>query len=173
MSDNNTTYKEEKFVTWDDVQEHCRSLAEKILAMDKKFDKILVITRGGMFPAGILARELEIRRIENICIDTYDIKDSQKIKVPTLLKPAADEFLRDVIVVDDLADTGATLKMVRDLTRDSLVVTIFAKPAGESLVDLFQERVAQNIWVRFPWDTEKGSRFVTPLAQRSKAGIKP
>lgn len=169
MSDKTTTYNEEKFVTWDDVQDHCRGLAEKILGMGQKFDKILVITRGGMFPAGILARELEIRCIENICIDTYD---SQNIKTPTLLKPAAREFLKDVIVVDDLADTGATLKMVRDMTSDSLVVTIFAKPAGESLVDLFHERVAQNVWVRFPWDTEKGSRFVKPLAQRGSPALK-
>ncbi len=166
MSEKAPTYKEEKYVTWDEVQEHCRALAQRILDMGRNFDKMLVITRGGMAPASVLARELEIRRIENICVDTYDIVDSQKIKMPKLLKPAADEFLSDVLVVDDLADTGTTLKLVREMTVNPLVVTIFAKPAGESLVDLFQERVAQNVWVRFPWDTEKGSRFVKPLAQR-------
>lgn len=165
MSEKSATYIEEKFVTWDEVQEHCRGIASDILAMEKKFDKILVITRGGMFPAGILARELEIRRIENICVDTYDLKDSKKIKTPVLLKPAAEEFLSDVLIVDDLADTGATLNMIREMTTDSLVVTIFAKPAGERLVDVFREKVAQNVWVRFPWDTEKGSKFVQPLAR--------
>ncbi len=167
MSGKSPAYIEEKYVTWTEVQEHCRAIATEILALDKKFDKILVITRGGMFPAGILARELEIRRIENICVDTYDLKDSQKIKTPVLLKPAAAEFLSDVLIVDDLADTGTTLKMIRDMTKDSLVVTIFAKPAGESLVDVFREKVAQNVWVRFPWDTENGSTFVQPLARRS------
>ena len=162
MSDPTKAYNAEKFVTWDDVQSHCRSLAQKILAMDKPFKKMLVITRGGMFPAGILARELEIRQIENICIDTYDL---QKIKTPTLLKAPSAEFCRDVLIVDDLADTGTTLKMVRGMTEDSLIVTIFAKPAGESLVDLFHGQVEQDVWVRFPWDTEKG-RFVKPLAQR-------
>lgn len=167
MSEKSPTYIEEKYVTWDEVQEHCRAIAADILAMDRRFDKMLVITRGGMFPAGILARELEIRRIENICVDTYDLKESQKIKTPVVLKPAADEFMSRVLIVDDLADTGTTLKMIREMTQDSLVVTIFAKPAGESLVDLFREKVAQNVWVRFPWDTEKGSRFVQPLARRS------
>ena len=166
MSEKGTVYNEEKFVTWDEVQDHCRSLAQRILDMGRNFKKILVITRGGMFPAGVLARELEIRHIENICIDTYDSKDSQKMKVPTLLKPAAEEYLSDVLIVDDLADTGTTLQMVRDMTQNALVVTIFAKPKGESLVDLFHGRVAQNVWVRFPWDTEKGSKFVKPLAQR-------
>lgn len=157
------TYNQEKYVTWDEVQSHCRALAEKILAGDKKFAKMLVITRGGMFPAGILARELEIRQIENVCIDTYD---AQNIKVPTLLKRPSDDFCRDVLVIDDLADTGSTLKMVRDMVSDSLIVTIFAKPAGESLVDLFHEQVGQNVWVRFPWDTENGKTFVKPLALR-------
>ena len=163
MSYPSTSYNTEKFVSWDDVQNHCRGLARKILMRDKPFTKMLVITRGGMFPAGILARELEIRQIENICIDTYDL---QKIKRPTLLKAPSAEFCRDVLIVDDLADTGATLKIIRGMVEDSLIVTIFAKPAGESLVDLFHEQVAQNVWVRFPWDTENG-RFVKPLAQRS------
>lgn len=161
MSDKAPTYNEEMFVTWDDVQDHCRSLARRILDTGRKFDKILAITRGGMFPAGILARELEIRRVENICIDTYD---AQNIKTPTLLKAPAPEYLHDVLVVDDLSDKGVTLKLVRSMTTNPLVVTIFAKPAGESLVDLFHERVAQKVWVRFPWDTEKGSKFVKPLA---------
>ncbi|HEY0900512.1 MAG TPA: xanthine phosphoribosyltransferase [Micavibrio sp.] len=169
MSNEQTPYTQEKYVTWDDVQAHCRKLAADILGLEKKYEKILVITRGGMFPAGILARELEIRRIENICVDTYELQDSQKIKQPALLKPAATEYLKDVLIVDDLADTGATLKMVRDMTTDALVVTIFAKPAGESLVDLFSERVAQKVWVRFPWDTEKGQQFVQPLARKPPA----
>lgn len=166
MSDQSPTYKEEKYVTWDEVQEHCRALAQRILDQGRHFEKMLVITRGGMAPASVLARELEIHNIENICVATYDSKDPQKIKEPRLLKAPLTEFLSDVLVVDDLADTGTTLKMIRNMTTNPLVVTIFAKPAGESLVDLFQERVAQNVWVRFPWDTEKGSRFVKPLAQR-------
>lgn len=173
MSDEVTVYKQEKFVTWDDVQAHCRALAQRILDTGRHFDKMLVITRGGMAPASVLARELEIRRIENFCIDTYDLKDSQSIKVPKILKDAAPEFLEDVLIVDDLADTGTTLKLVREKTKNSLVVTIFAKPAGESLVDMFQESVAQNVWVRFPWDTEKGSKFVKPLATRDNPAAKP
>ena len=119
MSNKSPVYNEEKFVTWDEVQEYCRSLAQRILDTGRTFDKILAITRGGMFPAGILARELEIRRVENICIDTYD---AQNIKTPTLLKPAAPEYLTNVLVVDDLSDKGVTLKMVRSMTTNPLVL---------------------------------------------------
>lgn len=163
------TYNAERFVTWDEIQSGCLELARKILTRDQTFNKILVITRGGLFPAGILARELEIREIETICVDTYD---AQNRKTPTLLKAPAADFRQNVLIIDDLVDSGATLGLVKNMITDSLVVTLFAKPEGEPLVDLFHERVAQNIWVRFPWDTEPdagaGRRFRTPLAPSSK-----
>lgn len=152
-------YSAEKFVTWDEIQGRCLELARQIMAAGPVPDKILTITRGGLFPAGILARELDIRRIETVCIDTYD---TQTRKEPVLLKLPAADFLQNVLVVDDLVDTGATLKLLRGMLKDSLVVTIFAKPEGEPLVDLYHEKVEQHIWVRFPWDTYR--QYVKPLA---------
>lgn len=158
------TYNAEKYVTWDEIQGRCLDLARQILQTGKTYKKILVITRGGMFPAGILARELDIRHIETVCIDTYD---TQTRKEPVLLKTPAADYTRDVLVVDDLVDTGATLKMLRSMLQDSLVVTIFAKPEGETLVDLYHEKIAQNIWVRFPWDTYR--QYVKPLAHETRS----
>ncbi|MCM2344268.1 MAG: xanthine phosphoribosyltransferase [Alphaproteobacteria bacterium] len=152
-------YNAEKFVTWDEIQGRCLELARQILQTGKTYKKILVITRGGMFPAGILARELDIRHIETVCIDTYD---SQTRGEPVLLKEPAADYTKNVLVVDDLVDTGATLTMLRGMLTDSLVVTIFAKPEGEALVDLYHEKIEQNIWVRFPWDTYR--QYVKPLA---------
>lgn len=152
-------YNAEQYVTWDDIQNHCRALAHRIIEQKCPYRKILVITRGGMFPAGILARELDIRHIETVCIDTYD---TQNRKEPKLLKAPSPEFQQNVIVVDDLVDTGTTLKLLRTMLKDSLVTTIFAKPEGEALVDLYHAKVAQNVWVRFPWDTYR--QYVKPLA---------
>lgn len=154
-------YKEEKYVTWEEIQEQCRGLAQKILEQRIPYRKILAITRGGLFPAGILARELDIRHVESVCIDTYQFQERGE---PVMLKAPAPEYCQDVIVVDDLADSGATLQMLRQHLDNSLIVTIYVKPKGESLVDLFHEKVAQNVWVRFPWDTERGNKYVAPLA---------
>lgn len=158
------TYHAEKYVTWDEIQGRCLDLARQIMAQDRKFSKILVITRGGMFPAGILARELDIRHIETVCIDTYD---TQSRKEPTLLKAPSPDYCRDVLVVDDLVDTGTTLKLLKSMLSDPLVVTLFAKPEGEALVDLYHEKIAQDVWVRFPWDTYR--QYVKPLAHTTPA----
>ncbi len=79
-----------------------------------------------------------------------------------MLKPPAPDFRQDVLVVDDLADTGATLKLLRDMLTDCTVVTLFAKPDGAALVDLYHQDIAQDVWVRFPWDTYR--QYVKPLA---------
>lgn len=152
-------YSAEKFVTWDEIQGRCLELARQIIATGKTPEKILTITRGGLFPAGILARELDIRHIETVCIDTYN---TQTRKEPVLLKAPSADYTQNVLVVDDLVDTGTTLKMLRGLLVNPLIVTIFAKPEGEPLVDLYHEKVDQHVWVRFPWDTYR--QYVKPLA---------
>ncbi|MDB5492178.1 MAG: xanthine phosphoribosyltransferase [Micavibrio sp.] len=154
-------YKNEKYVTWDDIQGQCRDLARRLLEMNCPHLKILAITRGGLFPAGILARELDIREVESVCIDTYQMQERGE---PVMLKPPAPEFCDGVIVVDDLADTGATLQMLRRHLKNALIVTVYTKPQGEDLVDLYHEKVAQDTWVRFPWDTDHGRAYVKPLA---------
>lgn len=155
-------YKAEKYVTWDEIQDQCRGLAQKILERKIPYRKILAITRGGLFPAGILARELDIRHVESVCIDTYQMQERGD---PVMLKAPAADYCNDVIVVDDLADRGVTLRMLKAQLGNCFIVTVYAKPLGESLVDLFHERVEQNVWVRFPWDTEAGNKYVAPLAQ--------
>jgi xanthine phosphoribosyltransferase len=157
-------YRSEKYVTWDEIQGQCRDLARRILAQQCPYRKILAITRGGLFPAGILARELDIRHVESVCIDTYQMQERGD---PVMLKPPAPDYYRDVIVVDDLTDTGATLQMLRPLLTNSLIVTVYTKPLGEDLVDLFYERVEQDVWVRFPWDTD-GRAYVRPLAYEDR-----
>src|SRR4051812_32130941 len=99
MSENKAGYKEEKYVTWDEIQGQCRGLAQKILEQKVPYRKILAITRGGLFPAGILARELDIRHVKSFCIDTYQLQERGE---PVMLKPPAAEYCHDVIVVDDL-----------------------------------------------------------------------
>ncbi|MDP9196754.1 MAG: xanthine phosphoribosyltransferase [Pseudomonadota bacterium] len=163
-----TGYTADKYVTWDDVQDRCRILAHRIMEQGCPYKKILAITRGGFFPAGILARELDIRNVETVCIDTYTV--SAQRGDPVILKPPAPEYTDEVIVVDDLVDTGSTLALLKQHLKRFITVTIFAKPRGESLVDLYHEKVPQDTWVRFPWDTYR--QYVKPLALMRDAGEK-
>ena len=160
-----TSPRSEIFVSWDEIQSLCHTLASEIISKGLRRDKILAITRGGLFPAGLLARELNVKRIETIGVVTYDagsagIGDAGKAN---LVKEPDSEFLKDCLIIDDLVDTGTTLDFIRPKTTDCIFATVFAKPQGEDRVDLFAKAVAQETWIRFPWDTRR--QFVEPLVK--------
>ena len=114
------------------------------------------ITRGGLVPAAIVARELEIRVIETISIASYNHQQQGGLQV---LKSISPEIMKagetgKLLVIDDLVDTGSTMKLVRELLPTALVATVYAKPLGRPLVDTFITEVSQDTWIYFPWDLE-------------------
>ena len=114
-------------------------------------------------PAAIIARELDIRLVDTICLSSYDWKE-RKGEVNTLKSFEGDGT--DWLIIDDLVDTGQTARVVREIVPAAHFATIYAKPAGRPLVDTFITEVSQDTWILFPWDTE--SQFVVPLAGRDK-----
>ena len=113
---------------------------------------MVAITRGGMAPAMIVARELDIRTVDTISVKSYDW---QKQAEAELLKPPDAGLMGDgtgILVVDDLVDTGKTLELVRRLYPKAHFATVYAKPQGRSMVDTYITEVSQDTWIFFPWD---------------------
>lgn len=149
-------------VSWDQFHRDARALAWRLSGAGP-FEVIVTITRGGLVPAAIVARELGIRVIETISISSYRDKAQGELSV---LKAIAAEILAresGVLVVDDLVDTGATARIVRDLLPRAHFATVYAKPQGRPLVDTFITEVSQDTWIYFPWDT--GLAFVPPIRE--------
>jgi xanthine phosphoribosyltransferase len=121
----------------------------------------VAITRGGLVPASIIARELEIRLVDTVCISSYDFQQQGDINV--LKSP--DLKGDDLLLIDDLVDTGQTARIVRDLLPSAHFATVYAKPAGRPLVDTFITEVSQDTWILFPWDTE--SQFIEPIISKA------
>src|SRR5205823_12051465 len=120
-------------VSWDEFHRDARALAWR-LAGSGPFLAIVCITRGGLVPAGIVARELGIRLIETVCIASYNHVTQGELKV---LKDVAQSVVaigggrgKGVLIVDDLVDTGRTAKVVRDILPDAHFATVYAKPMG-------------------------------------------
>jgi xanthine phosphoribosyltransferase len=150
-------------VTWDQLHRDARALAWRL--MDRPaFRGVVAITRGGLIPAAIVARELDIRLIETVCVVTYDEEEMGEPRVTKLPEAAGDGS--GFLIIDDLVDTGATARVVRALLPEAHFATIYAKPAGRVLVDSFITEVSQDTWILFPWDTEP--QFAVPLAKRPK-----
>jgi xanthine phosphoribosyltransferase len=135
-------------ISWDELHRHTRTLAWRLLKLGP-FHGIVAITRGGLVPASIVARELNIRLIDTIGIASYDYKSQGEISV---LKDADAGDGGGWLIVDDLVDTGSTARVVRERLPKAHFATIYAKPAGRPLVDTFITEVSQDTWILFPWD---------------------
>ena len=147
-------------VGWEQLHRDARALAWRLMEYGP-FTGIVAITRGGMIPAAIIARELECRLIESVSVVTYDEENRGD---PVVIKPpAAAGDGTGFLIVDDLVDTGTTARVVRALLPKAHFAAIYAKPAGRPIVDTFITEVSQDTWILFPWDTEP--QFVAPLAR--------
>ncbi len=142
-------------VSWDQLHRDARALAWRLDGQgpdDGAWKAVVAITRGGMAPAMIAARELDIRRVDTISVKSYDHQAQSAAEV---LKSPDMELCGDglgILVIDDLVDSGKTLEVVRDLLPKAHFATVYAKPKGRPLVDTFITEVSQDTWIFFPWD---------------------
>lgn len=162
-----TTARYEKAfpVSWDQLHRDARALAWRLADLGP-WQSITAVTRGGLVPAAIVARELDLRLIDTVCVASYD--HTRQGPLTVLKRPAGDGT--GALIIDDLVDTGRTAKVARELLPKAHFATVYAKPAGRPLVDTFITEVSQDTWIYFPWDLEL--QFVEPIAIRhpSKPG---
>jgi xanthine phosphoribosyltransferase len=142
-------------IAWDQIHRDSRALAWRL---DKRgpdngaWKAVVAITRGGMAPAMIVARELDIRVVDTISVKSYDHQSQSQAK---LIKAPDAELIGDgtgVLIIDDLVDSGKTLELVRQLYPKAHFATVYAKPKGRDMVDTFITEVSQDTWIFFPWD---------------------
>ena len=142
-------------VSWDQLHRDARALAWRLDGQgphDGAWKAVVAITRGGMAPAMIIARELDIRMVDTISVKSYN---HQEQSVPKIIKSPDMALIGDgegVLIIDDLVDTGRTLEVVRDVMPKAHVATIYAKPMGREQVHSFVTEVSQDTWIFFPWD---------------------
>jgi xanthine phosphoribosyltransferase len=143
-------------VSWDELHRDARALSWR-LASGGPWKGIVAIARGGLVPAHIIARELDIRLIDTVCISSYD---DEQLREPEILK-GVDGDGEGWLIVDDLVDTGQTGRIVRDMLPRAHFATVYAKPAGRPVVDSFVTEVSQDTWILFPWDLEP--KYARPI----------
>lgn len=155
----NARFQRDFIVSWAELHRDARALAWRLLEKGP-WKGIVAITRGGLVPAAIIARELEVRLVDTICITTYEEQSQSDSNILKGFEGSGEGFL----LIDDLVDTGTTAKIVRDLVPKAHFATVYAKPAGRPLVDTYITEVSQDTWIRFPWDMELG--YSQPIAIR-------
>jgi len=160
LTANEKRYQKTYPISWEQLHRDSRALAWRLVEL-QPWKGIVAITRGGLVPASIIARELEIRLVDTVCISSYDYQQQGETSV--LKAPGINT--ESLLLIDDLVDTGQTARIVRDMLPEAHFATVYAKPAGRPLVDTYITEVSQDTWILFPWDTE--SRFVEPIVSKS------
>lgn len=155
-------------VSWDQFHRDARALAWRLAGLNQNFRAIVCITRGGLVPAAIISRELNIRLIETVCIASYHDYDTQGDMnvLKGITAPLLEKDGEGVLVVDDLTDTGKTAAEVRAMLPKAHFACVYAKPKGVPTIDTFVTEVSQDTWIYFPWDM--GFTYQEPIAKGSR-----
>lgn len=150
-------------VSWDEFHRHSKLLSWRLNGKgpyEGQWTGLVAITRGGLVPACIVARELNIRLIDTLCIASYDHQEQREANV--IKHASIAEKGAGWLVIDDLADTGNTFRIAREYLPEAHFGCIYAKPAGQPTTDTFVTEVSQDTWIHFPWDLE--AQYSKPIA---------
>ena len=138
------------YISWDEFHQDVKNLCQKIKQTNIKYDKIVAISRGGFIPAGIIAYELDIRNSAVVNISTY-IDDKQTTLEKINDTTSVGVVNENTLIIDDLSDSGQTIKIMRQTFPKGTYVTVYAKEKGKSYPDIYEKDMPNN-WLVFPWD---------------------
>ena len=164
-----TSYQKNFPVGWDELHRNAKALAWRLLELGP-WNGIIAITRGGLVPAAIVARELDVRIIETVSTIGYHFDDknpSRAAEIQIVKSPANVGNGEGWLVIDDLVDTGRTAEVLRRMLPKAHFAAVYAKPMGRPMVDTFVTEVSQDTWIYFPWDVEP--QFTQPIATRPRS----
>ena len=137
-------------VSWDQMHRDARALAWRLDG--REWRAVVAITRGGLVPAMIVARELDIRTIDTISVKSYHKQEQGGLEVLKSPDPVLMGDGDGILVIDDLVDSGRTLELIREMYPKAHFATVYAKPKGKPMVQSYVTEVSQDTWIFFPWD---------------------
>ncbi len=152
-----------KFIapSWDDIERLSYKIAEQIIDKGVEVDTVIAILRGGWIPARIIADLLGIERIGVLGIKFYKSIETRK-EQPIIIYPLIlDITNKNVLLVDDVADTGKSLSIAMEMTRlygprNIYTATLYVKPTTILTPDFYAE--ITDAWIIFPWEKAELAR---------------
>ena len=174
--------------TWDQIYEMLLNLVEKIRKNGFKSDIIVGVSRGGWPPARVLSDLMSNPNLANVRAEFYlgvaETKEEPVLTQPVSMKVAG----KKVLVVDEVADTGKSLKLVKEhiieqYATEVKIATVYYKPWSIVKPDYYEKETSR--WIVFPWETKETVRKIVKKCEKTgkpigeeaaklvKAGISP
>lgn len=137
-------------VSWIDI--HCltKKLSSVLKQSGQDWSRVIAVTRGGMVPACLVARDLDIRTIDTVSVQSYDHQTQSAAQI--LKTPDGIGTGEGCLIVDDLSDTGNTFKALREAYPEATYACLYVKPQGKPLADFYAAEVTQDTWIYLPWE---------------------
>lgn len=162
---------EKLYISYQQMEEDCKNLAERVSKLEPKITKIVAITRGGMYPALMLAQYLNIKNIDTICLKSYT--DDNKRGQIEVINDTFSEKWDDpsVLFIDDLFDSGNTIAYIGKKFKKALKATIYYKNKSNkrnlSWLSFFQV-IVPNTWLVFPFEKDQISLETQEIVEEPK-----
>ena len=149
---------EREVMSWDDLGDGARDLAEQVYRDGYKPDIVLAIARGGLLVGAAIGYALGVKNTFTMNVEFYTGID-ERLEIPMLLPPVPDlvDFAeQQVLIADDVADTGATLALVKDFCEGKVAEVRCAVLYEKSRSTVNCEYVWRRTdrWIDFPWSAQ-------------------
>jgi hypothetical protein len=144
-----------ELMSWQDLGVGARELAELVHADGYRPDIVLAIARGGLLVGGAVGYALGVKNTFTMNVEFYTGVD-ERLEMPMLLPPVPDlvDFAEQkVLIADDVADTGATLALVKAFCEGKVgevrCAVLYQKPRSMVASEYVWRRTDR--WIVFPW----------------------
>lgn len=138
------------YLSWEQIHQDTIELGNRLLALHKQWTTLVAVTRGGLVPAGILSQMLDIKHIETINISSYSDEIMGKTQAH-IIKAFKDQS-QEILVIDDLIETGFTLEAVTSMLPLAHIACVYSKTTQNSLLHTPAKPMPANAWIVFPWE---------------------
>jgi uncharacterized protein len=152
------TEPEREIMTWDELGDGARELAQRVYDDGYRPDMVLAIARGGLLVAGAIGYALGVKNTFTMNVEFYTGID-ERLEMPVVLPPVPDlvDFAETrVLIADDVADTGATLALVKGFCEGKVAevrcAVLYEKPRSTVNCEYVWRRTDR--WIDFPWSAE-------------------
>lgn len=139
--------------SWTKIHSDTKALCEDLKETGKEWKAVVAVTRGGMVPACIVARDLDIRELDTISVSSYDYQSQSEARIGKA--PEGIEDGEGYLIVDDLSDTGKTFNALRQMFPKATFACVYVKPKGKATADYYVTEVSQDSWIYFPWEDQE------------------
>jgi hypoxanthine phosphoribosyltransferase len=148
-----------ELMSWEDLGTGARALADLVRADGYEPDIVLAIARGGLLVAGAVAYALGVKNTYTMNVEFYTGVD-ERLDVPMILPPVpelVDLGEARILAVDDVADTGLTLALVKDFCAGKVAevrnAVLYEKPHSTVHCEYVWRRT--DLWITFPWSADE------------------